>query len=81
MKPPQRENRSQKQLQDANDASNSPVITQEDDATPGSTPSMLLTLQPLVILRPNQNVVGLETPKQKPPIALVRHLYISKLTQ
>ena len=34
---------------------------------------MLLTLQPLVILRPNQNVVG---PKEK---LLVRHLYIFEI--
>jgi hypothetical protein len=73
MKPPQRKNRAQKQLQEANDTSNSPVITQEDDATPGSTPSTLLILQPLLILRPNQNVVG---PKEK---LLVRHLYIFEI--
>ena len=34
---------------------------------------MLLNLQPLVILRPNQNVVG---PKEK---LLVRHLYIFEI--
>lgn len=49
MIPPERENRSerlnrsQKQLQEVGDTSNSPVITQEEDVTPGSMLSTVLT--------------------------------------
>jgi len=76
-----RETHSQTQLQEASDTSNSSIISRDDDAISGSTSSMILTSQPLVILRPNQNVVGVETPEEMLLIALVRHLYILKLTQ
>ena len=52
------ETHSQTQLQETSSILNSPIISQDDYAISGSTSSMILTLQPLVILCPNQNMVG-----------------------